>query len=136
MRYLNKNLTDAKNVDVILKDNCDDAKPVIVLSNGALNKAYNYIYLPTFNRYYAVESKEYSQQKIILHLIRDAKTSFNTELLNCKCIASRSENRYNTYLNDAKYSRLQYSQPVLKQFTGGTNFDKELSPILIIAGGA
>lgn len=134
MRYLNKTLTDAKNVDIILKDNVDDARPVIVVSSSAIDKGYNYIYLPTFNRYYAVASKEYSQQKYILHLQRDSKASFKSELLSCDCYAVRSSNKFNTYLNDNRYPHLQFSNPIIKKFPNG--FNNHLSAVLTIAGGA
>lgn len=135
MRYLSKNLTNEKIVnDVILKDNTSDKEPTIIISNAVMDKAYNYVWLSTFNRYYSVVGKEYSQQKIILRLTRDAKSSFVNELKNCDCIAGRSSSKYNSYLNDELYPRLQYNKPVTKLFPKG--FSKKLNFVLTISGGA
>ena len=135
MRYLSKNLTNEKIVnDVILKDNTSDKEPTIILTSSVFDKSYNYVWLSTFNRYYAVVGKDYSQQKIILRLSRDAKASFVNEIKLCDCYAIRSNNKYNSYLNDSLYPHLQFTNPVIKAFP--VSMSNTLSAVLTIAGGA
>ena len=133
-RYLEKSLTKIADVPIILKDNTSIATPEIILSNNNFDSRCNYIFIDIFNRYYTITNTTYSQQRYILSLKRDSKTSFINQLKNCDCIANRSSNKYNSYINDNRYSALQYSNPVLKKFDG--SFNKKLSYILTIAGGA
>lgn len=132
-RYLNKTLNMlAENVPCTFKDDTSAVEPTIIISPDAYTPACNYVYLSDTDRYYYVVDRVFSQQRVEIVLSVDVRMSFNFN--NCNCIANRSSNKYNSYINDNKYTALQYGNPVLKKFSGG--FNKNLSYILTIAGGA
>ena len=131
-RYLNKTLNIlAENVPCDFKDDTSAVEPTIIISPDAYTPACNYVYLSDTDRYYYVADRVFSQQRVELILSIDVRMSF--DFSNCNCIAVRSTNKYNAYLNDSEYSRLQYSAPVLHKFGGG--FSKDNKYILTIAGG-
>lgn len=134
MRYLTKTKTKISDVTITLKDDTNRATPTIILSNSSYDSRCNYVYIDTFDRYYAVTDVTYSQQKYYLTLQRDAKASFVTDLKKCECYAVRSSNKFNTYLNDPRYPHLQFTNPVIKKFPN--SFNNHLSAVLTIAGGA
>lgn len=132
-RYLNKTLNIlAENVPCTFKDDTSAVEPTIIISPDAYTPACNYVYLSDTDRYYYVADRVFSQQRVEVKLSIDVRMSFNFS--NCKCIANRSSNKYNSYLNDNKYTAMQYANPVLKKFDGG--FNKNLHYVLTIAGGA
>ena len=131
-RYMNKTLNIlAENVPCTFKDDTSAVEPTIIISPDAYTPACNYVYLSDTDRYYYVADRVFSQQRVELKLSIDVRMSF--DFSNCECIAIRSTNKYNSYLNDNEYSRLQYSAPVLKKFPNG--FTKANKFILTIAGG-
>ena len=135
MRYLSKTLTKISDVTITLKDDTNRATPTIILSNSAYDSRCNYVYIDTFNRYYAVTDVTYSQQKYHLTLKRDAKASFISELGSCHCVVARNANKYNTYLSDPQFPLLNYDKCYAHAFSGGTNFSKSQAYVLTIAGG-
>ena len=132
IRYLEKSLTKISDVTITLKEDTNRATPTIILSNNAYDSRCNYVYIDTFNRFYSVTDVTYSQQKYYITLKRDSKTSFSAALKNCDCIALRSSNKYNMYLDDNQYTRLQYNEVYTKPFPNA--FSKTLNYILMIAG--
>ena len=131
-RYLTKSLTTlASDIPCSFKDDTSGTEPTIIISPDAYNPACNYVYLSDTNRYYYVVDRVFSQQRIELKLSVDVRSSF--DFSNCDCIALRSSNKYNSYLNDAKYSQLAYNRPVLHKFDN--SFSKNNQFILSIAGG-
>lgn len=131
-RYLNKTLNIlAENVPCTFKDDTSAVDPTIIISPDAYNAACNYVYLSDTDRYYYVVDRVFSQQRVELKLSVDVRMSFNFS--NCDCIAIRSSNKYNSYLNDDRYSQLAYNRPVLHKFDN--SFSKNNQFILSIAGG-
>lgn len=135
-RYLSKTLTQIGNTPITctFKEDTNMEAPAVIISPSAYDPACNYVYLSDTGRYYYVTDVTFSHQRVVLFLKVDVLMSFATSLDNCKCIASRSQNKYNSYLNDERYPALQYNNPVLKKFPNG--FNKGLSYVLTIAGGA
>lgn len=130
-RYLNKTLNMlAENVPCTFKDDTSAVEPTIIISPDAYTPACNYVYLSDTDRYYYVADRVFSQQRVELKLSIDVRMSFNFS--NCDCIALRSSNKYNMYLDDNEYARLQYNEVYTKPFP--TSFSKELNFILLIAG--
>ena len=130
-RYLNKTLNIlAENVPCTFKDDTSAVEPTIIISPDAYTPACNYVYLSDTDRYYYVADRVFSQQRVELKLSIDVRMSFNFS--NCDCIALRSSNKYNMYLDDNEYARLQYNEVYTKPFP--TSFSKELNFILLIAG--
>lgn len=130
-RYLHKTLNMlAENVPCDFKDDTSAVEPTIIISPDAYNPACNYVYLSDTDRYYYVVDRVFSQQRIELKLSVDVRSSF--DFSNCDCIALRSSNKYNMYLDDNEYARLQYNNVYTKPFPNA--FSKSLNYILMIAG--
>ena len=130
-RYLNKTLNIlAENVPCTFKDDTSAVEPTIIISPDAYTPACNYVYLSDTDRYYYVADRVFSQQRVELKLSIDVRMSFNFS--NCDCIALRSSNKYNMYLDDNEYARLQYNEVYTKPFPNA--FSKTLNYILMIAG--
>ena len=130
-RYLNKTLNIlAENVPCTFKDDTSAVEPTIIISPDAYTPACNYVYLSDTDRYYYVADRVFSQQRVELKLSIDVRMSFNFS--NCDCIALRSSNKYNMYLDDNEYARLQYNEVFTKPFPNA--FSKTLNYILMIAG--
>jgi len=130
-RYLNKTINMlAENVPCDFKDDTSAVEPTIIISPDAYNPQCNYVYLSDTDRYYYVSDRVFSQQRVELKLSIDVRMSF--DFSNCDCIALRSSNKYNMYLDDNEYARLQYNEVYTKPFP--TSFSKELNFILLIAG--
>ena len=130
-RYLNKTLNMlAENVPCDFKDDTSAVEPTIIISPDAYNPQCNYVYLSDTDRYYYVADRIFSQQRVELKLSIDVRMSFNFS--NCDCIALRSSNKYNMYLDDNEYARLQYNEVYTKPFPNA--FSKTLNYILMIAG--
>ena len=132
-RYLNKTLNMlAENVPCTFKDDTSAVEPTIIISPDAYDAQCNYVYLSDTERYYYVVDRVFSQQRVELKLSVDVRSSF--DFSNCDCIALRSSNKFNTYLNDPRYPHVQFANPVLKAFPN--SFNNHLSAVLTIAGGA
>lgn len=130
-RYLHKNITMlAENVPCTFKDDTSAVEPTIIISPDAYTPACNYVYLSDTDRYYFVTDRIFSQQRVELVLSIDVLMSFN--FANCDCIALRSSNKFNMYLDDNEYARLQYNNVYTKPFPNA--FSKSLNYILMIAG--
>lgn len=130
-RYLNKTLlTIAENVPCTFKDDTSAVEPTVIISPDAYDAQCNYVYLSDTDRYYYVADRVFSQQRVELKLSIDVRMSFNFS--NCDCIALRSSNKYNMYLDDNEYARLQYNEVYTKPFPNA--FSKDLNYILLIAG--
>lgn len=134
-RYLSKSLTQkGTDISCSFKEDTTQEDPVLIISPTSYQAEANYCYISDTGRYYYIVNVTFSQQRVFVHLRVDVLMSFGSSLASCKCIASRSQNKYNSYLNDDRYPSLQYSNPVLKKFP--TGFNKGLSYVLTIAGGA
>ena len=130
-RYLNKTLNMlAEDVPCTFKDDTSAVEPTIIISPDAYTPACNYVYLSDTDRYYYVADRVFLQQRVELKLSIDVRMSF--DFSNCDCIALRSSNKYNMYLDDNEYARLQYNDVYTKPFPNA--FNKTLNYILMIAG--
>lgn len=130
--YMNKFITQVGAVNVTLKEDTTLERPVIILENSAQVQQANYVYIDEFGRFYYVEDKTYSHQRMYIQLRVDSLSSFASYIRNCDCVAARSSNKYNMYLDDNQYARLQYNEVYTKPFPNA--FTKDLNYILLIAG--
>lgn len=135
-RKVNKSLTELARANITYKHDTNLTSPDVVITSSIESRSTNYVYLSDFDRYYFVKDRTFTQgTHIILHLdADDLYNAYNRGLRNCKCIANRSSNKFNTFLNDGEYPELSYKQPVTKPFSK-TPFVKEWSTILTVAGG-
>lgn len=134
-RVIDKSITAVGTaLSCTFKDDTSMENPTIIIDAAAYNSSCNYGYLDDTGRYYYVVDVTFSQQRCYLQLKVDVLKSFASEIKACKAIATRSESKYNSYINDGEYPALQYGNPVIKKFPRGLN--KGMSYVLTIAGGA
>lgn len=132
-RVINKSLTQIGSaLTCTFKDNTSMENPTIIISPDAYSSACNYGYLSDTGRYYYVADVEFSQQRVLLHLKVDVLKSFASGILSSECIANRSSSKYNVYLDDNYYPRLEYSNVFTKAFP--ISFSKSLKYLLIVGG--
>lgn len=131
-KYLTKSISSLGAVSIQLKEDTDLIKPVIILENSAAVQGANYIYIDDFGRYYYIVEKTFSHQRMELKLRVDVLMSFASGIKACDCVAARSASKYNMYLDDNQYTRLQYNQVYTKPFPNA--FSKALNYVLLIAG--
>ena len=102
--------------------------------------AYNYAYIPLFNRYYYIKSiVALSADAMGVKFQVDALQSFKAQIDECEVILERQETKSNSRMNDPEYWTVQDKQIIPKYFrTSGGNkvkFDRNNNVfILTIAG--
>ena len=132
-RYITKSITQVgTDLSCSFKENTTQEDPVIIISPTAYSHSANYCYISDTGRYYYITNVTFSQQRCYLHLKVDVLMSFGAAIKLCNCIATRSNSKYNMYLNDNKYDRLEYSNVFTKPFPNG--FSKNLEYVLIVGG--
>lgn len=119
-------LTDST-VNAVLKASTSIIDPVITIDvsaitwkTGANVFQTNYIYIPTFGRYYHVKDiKSISNDLFEISLHVDVLMSFSSGLLASPCIVSRNQNNFNLYLNDPNYKCFQNDYVLITKGSGG-----------------
>ena len=75
--------------------------PSFLLPNNPNIKNCNYVYVPSFGRYYTAEVKQLADgREIVKCLFTDVLTSFWESCKNSQCIANRSSSNYNREVDD------------------------------------
>lgn len=116
---LNKTVTEVARITVTLKDNTDFITPVIRLSPAYINTAFNYVYIPDFNRYYYLNGKGVLIGKLVEYALRvDVLMSWKAAIKDSTVIASRSTNNGNKLLPD-NIPVLAKRNVLYKRLTGG-----------------
>ena len=120
-RYANKTLEVVyDNVDLTYIDKTDIANPVIKLGKAMDPLAYNYVYIPEFNRYYFLTEPpifEAGYYRVKLHT--DVLMTFKAYYKQLNVIVKRQENKFNMYLEDSKYNILSSNSVRTVQFPSG-----------------
>lgn len=120
--------------NVIIKDDTNITDPVLILSGtSALANNINYAYIQTFGRYYFIESKDVSQQRIYLTLHVDVLESARSQILNNGAVIGRSTNQFNTYIPDTDMPQLNECDITTTPFPNA--FSDTESMLLSVAGG-
>ena len=119
--------------NVIFKDDSNISDPVLILSGTSqLANTINYAYIQTFGRYYFIDKKEISQQRIYLTLHVDVLESARSQILNNHAIVARSTNKFNAYQVDNDIPMINSNEITVTKFPNG--FSGE-SLIITVAGG-
>lgn len=132
---IKKTLSSALVLTGTMRDSSSIIKPVILVEGVSFN-AYNYAYIPSFDRYYFIkEITNYRNNLWILELECDVLMSFKSSILNMNCILLETEKKgADKYLPD---SRVWVTK--VKDKTDIVNFPSGLLEngqyILITAGG-
>lgn len=138
---LNKDLKKANPITLHYKENTDMVDPEILISPDINIKDYNYIKVSgNIDRYYYINSIEYSQQYCILKCHVDVLMSYKDDILKQTCIIKRQEDEedklYDHYLNDERYV-LRNIERIQLKLLGGTfreEGQKTASYVLVLNG--
>ena len=132
-KALHKELTQVATVGVEWKSDTDILHPTVILG-GSLPQA-NYLYIPTFGRYYFIKNMKVNSARNVIEIECDVDVlmSYADSLLQLQCVVARQENEYNTYLTDS--SLLAYSYPSIVQKAFPNGFTNQSHLILTVAGG-
>ena len=123
---------EATLTNVIFKDDSSIIDPVLILSGTTqLANNINYAYIQTFGRYYFIDKKEISQQRIYLTLHVDVLESARYTILNNNAVIGRSANKFNAYQIDEDMPSINSNEITITNFPNG--FSSE-SLILTVAG--
>ena len=110
---LSKNLTNITTVSGTLKQSTSIINPIIQIECDISNVTdCNYMYIPTFERYYFVDNITSLTSDIVEftgHV--DVLTTYASQIRSNNAIVKRQENRFNTYLNDGSFKT--YQDPII-----------------------
>lgn len=115
-------------ISLSLKGDCDIMSPVLEVAYSADVMSANYLYVSTWGRYYYIEDKILSSQRVILQLSEDVLMTYKTDILKLKCVVARQENNYNTYLNDGVWRNLQAKDVLTLRFSKNGNYTTFYKP--------
>lgn len=100
-KALNKNITNAKNINCEIKDTNSILNPTIFINKFAGFAAYNYCYIADFGRYYYITGVSVDLgNKIILNLKVDVLMTYKNQILNSNALILRQTNNPNKLLSD------------------------------------
>ena len=102
---INKTLTNPLNVELKLRDNQDVIAPVLKMSVNVT--AYNYCYIPIFNRFYFVEKIEKQGKLFIVGLYCDVLESYKDDILS-------SNARFKRNIKNGDYMAINLEQSSFK----------------------
>ena len=131
-----KELSNETELNIVLKDDTVIENPVIILrkteESGIALHDFNYCYIPKFDRYYYIESRESMNATTWRLQCRvDVLMSFKTEIKKLKAIIERSSKWFNTYIPDDSYSIENDTRVQTVAFPSGFTTDTML---LVVAG--
>lgn len=87
-----------------LLDRCSMHNPVLEIRfDDQTAPAYNYVYIPSFSRYYFIQEWEYVRGLWLAHCNVDVLASFKTEIGSSSQYVTRSASSFNGYIPDTLY---------------------------------
>lgn len=111
-------LSDAMEVNILLKENCGMLTPTLIIATNILNK--NYIYIPLFTRYYFITNiTRLDNKRVEIACKCDVLMSFKEDITKLKVIATRSSNKYNQYLIDKAIAIESDYFPIVRRISKG-----------------
>lgn len=124
-RYVKKTLEVVyDDVELTYIDKTDISNPVIKLGKAMDPLAYNYVYIPEFNRYYYMSQPTFEAGFYKIQLHCDVLMSFYEYYKNRNVIVKRQESKYNLYLEDSQYKVQNRTATMTKEFPSGFNSAK------------
>lgn len=99
-----------KTVNCILKEGTSLVNPTLIFDRKAIGHNYNYVYIPSFNRYYFVGDPVYDNARIEYPCHCDVLASFKTEIGTSSHYVTRSASDNNGYIPDGMYPITQEVQ--------------------------
>lgn len=127
-----KTLINAQTFTGNLRQSTSIINPVIML-NADNPTAYNYAYIPAFNRYYFINKIEaYRTGLFILTMSVDVLETYKKEIKGMLAIIDKNETVGNNYFNDGSFILDSRAYNQIINFSNGFNDKGEF--ILITAG--
>ena len=117
-KTVSKNITTISSYSVVLKDDCSERNPVVILSE---RPAGNYAYISDFGRYYYIVDKTFKGGVWEVTLRCDVLMTFADEIRALDAIIARQENLGNLYLKDDMMANQQNTFITNKKFAGGVS---------------
>lgn len=118
---LSKSLSSITTVTGTLKSSTSIMNPVIQIECELTDVTNcNYMYIPTFNRYYFVDDITSITSDIVQftgHV--DVLTTYASQIRSNNAIVKRQENRWNLYLDDGSFKVYQNPMVLTKAFPQG-----------------
>lgn len=132
-----KTLTNEVNfAEVTFKNPTEILNPVITISTAIDVEAYNYCYIPEFNRYYYISNIVSVVNGLwTLNLSVDVLMSFKQYFTNFDVILKRSQTEYNKYISDGEIVTAADNIISTVKFPQ-TPLNKQMYFILTTVGGA
>lgn len=130
---IGKSLSNSNPMNGTLRDSTNLLDPVIMFEADNLS-GYNYMYIPSFNRYYFIKSIDVVRTglwRVSGHV--DVLESFKTAIKSNTVILSDSETYSNVYLSGEQWRTTVKTKIDVVSFSSGFNNAGEY--ILITAGG-
>lgn len=114
IEVLDKTLIESISRECVLV-NTDVLNPILKLESIVIDK--NYVHIPTFNRYYFVQTVEtINGMHTLLHCSVDVLMSYKNEIVELDAYISRNEFDANFLLNDSSMPLLAEKKLVVKGF--------------------
>lgn len=111
-------LSNALEVDILLKENCGMLTPLLIISANVTDK--NYLYIPLFSRYYFITNiTRLDNNRVEISCKCDVLMSHKEDILKLKVIATRSSNKYNQYLIDKAIAIESDYFPIVRRISKG-----------------
>ena len=132
-RKVDKSLTTITTLSCDVIDDTSILSPRLKVKYNPNLLSSNYIYIPSFNRYYFITNITTSKGYLWIDATVDVLMSFKTEIKATKAIIKRQERHFNKYLNDEEYQ--SYAYEIISAYAFNTPFTKASVPYLTLLGG-
>mgnify|MGYP007101885808 FL=1 len=124
---INKNIISPVNISGHLHDSTDVEFPVIVLHG--IYTAYNYCYIPAFQRYYFIENIVIHGNTTIIKCTIDVLYTYRTDVLNSYALINQST-EYNPYYNGGLQAE---SRTTSRKYSFNNPFNSEGALVMVTA---
>lgn len=133
-RVIDKTLTNnVRMTDVNILEECSLIDPVFTTNKTSVFPNHNYAWFQPWGRYYFIKDVRVSNGRTYIYCHVDVLKTYANMIKNSQAIATRSQTKFNAYLNDEKYKTLQYQTQYIHKFN--TPFSKASKFILVTQGG-
>ena len=117
-----------------LREGTSIIRPGIKVQAASIPAAANYMYIADFGRYYFIDDIETAEYGLYIIKGRvDVLMTYGAAIKACKGIVHRSENVYNTYLDDGSFRAYSNPHIITKEFPNGFTTQDF---VLAVAGGS
>ena len=130
LKTVNKTLDLNKTIDIFFRQSVDEQAPIIIMNIDNLSDS-NYIYIPTFKRYYFISDVDnFTANLVRLHLTTDLLMTYKDIILNTPVQITATEKP--SYLSTGLPTQTMTTKRIVKS---DKTLEKENSLILTTIGG-